>query len=892
MTEGANVISWLLSAKDTSAVVFEGAATRLERLGLLSEGVSKKGLAMGAGMVAAGAIIAKGIEAVVDKTLAFEDAFAKMNRSLGSSKKEGEAWDEVFRKVYSASPKATLDSVSAALGFLGRTVSGTKDEIGDMAVTAAKLARINGEEVQPIVEGLALSFNRWNIGIDETNTKADLLTRVSQKTGASIAELVNGVKTGAQQFQLAGLSYDQSITLLGTLSKNGIDAAGVIQFLAKAEATISKEASTANTEHAKSVDALQKLADKYKISSDKIMENVDKLHLGKAESEKFAEAQDKVRSSQEAMTKAGGGVTKMLDDVFHKIRAATGPQEAYAIAVEAFGARAGKMATAIYEGKLSLDDLTKAFGSNKGALDKTLEANTTLEGKMNAMKRQVDLAEESIGRGLTPVLLAVIQPISDVVKSIGSFLAQNPEIAKWVGFILAGVAALLIFAGTMKIIMTIAGAFKSVGVIFSFLTGRTVAQTVATEALAVATEELAVAEGTATAAGIGMLGPIAIGIAAVAAIGIGLHTAFSSASVQAELFGKAVSAVTEDIQKNITKMSVEKIAAEFHLLSVTAHVAGEDVKVASIEHKIFADVLRNHPESAQKYISAIDRAGGQTDKFVEQMKKSKQWLDFQQASLLAGASAALTLEQAHQRTTAAQEELTQALMNGQKPGADAAESQRTIMNATNEAKGAIINQLAVLADQRSKLLLSSDAAHAQADALVTLKGKFPELDDAIQGEIDRLNSIPATKQTDVYVNTSSAISQIENLKNVMSGVPGYFTWGGHFVPTAEGGIFNRPQLRLFAEAGAEAVLPLTDPKRSWEILGKSGLLDTMPGFAVGNTTTQGVASVSTEQSQGNTLQLVVNNPVPEPASDTLQRRMQTIGKLGLWETAPRGAPEA
>lgn len=57
-------------------------------------------------------------------------------------------------------------------------------------------------------------------------------------------------------------------------------------------------------------------------------------------------------------------------------------------------------------------------------------------------------------------------------------------------------------------------------------------------------------------------------------------------------------------------------------------------------------------------------------------------------------------------------------------------------------------------------------------------------------------------------------------------------WSG--VGFADGGIFNQPQIGLFAEAGAEAIIPLTRPARALELMRDSGLLglaqqETSPG---------------------------------------------------------------
>lgn len=82
----------------------------------------------------------------------------------------------------------------------------------------------------------------------------------------------------------------------------------------------------------------------------------------------------------------------------------------------------------------------------------------------------------------------------------------------------------------------------------------------------------------------------------------------------------------------------------------------------------------------------------------------------------------------------------------------------------------------------------------------------------------------APRRMEKLVNEAQTLNKAWNIDPI-TGLPRFAT----------GGIFNRPQIGLFAEDGPEAILPLNDPRRSFEILGESGLLNN-----INNNTSQGV----------------------------------------------------
>lgn len=90
-----------------------------------------------------------------------------------------------------------------------------------------------------------------------------------------------------------------------------------------------------------------------------------------------------------------------------------------------------------------------------------------------------------------------------------------------------------------------------------------------------------------------------------------------------------------------------------------------------------------------------------------------------------------------------------------------------------------------------------------------------QLDDYIR----RLGEIPRNISTDVRITVT------ESGRAYAVTPYGAMPLDNYILPqTAVGGIFSQPEARLIAEAGAEAVIPLTRPQRALELMQESGLL--------------------------------------------------------------------
>ena len=192
----------------------------------------------------------------------------------------------------------------------------------------------------------------------------------------------------------------------------------------------------------------------------------------------------------------------------------------------------------------------------------------------------------------------------------------------------------------------------------------------------------------------------------------------------------------------------------------------------------------------------------------------------------------LGLESATFRTSDSVNEYNRILMEttaGIYEGDDAA---RALAEAQNAAAGSALSQAAAAARLAEDQALASGATFTAADSARVQRDQLQWVADTLapnsplrkqlQGYIDDLNNkIPRDIET--------RLTAIVNVRsNALSSV-----FGGAISRTAEGGVFSSAQTRTIAEAGAEAVIPITKPQRAAELMELSGLADMVRGSGTG-----------------------------------------------------------
>jgi hypothetical protein len=364
--------------------------------------------------------------------------------------------------------------------------------------------------------------------------------------------------------------------------------------------------------------------------------------------------------------------------------------------------------------------------------------------------------------------------------------------------------------------------------------------------------------------------------------------AFHEVGVQAELNAHLTADQMDNIAKHAESMDSATNKAIGSFTDVVSHFAGQwAVSGDQINQFLFTSLGQvNQWASDLKAASAAGIDGGIIDQLRAAGPQSEAVLRGLLNDVANGGLDAIN--SAQKSIQAIEADLNQSLdqnaIVAQIKILETAQVAQAAFAALNDDGGAQLLQLAQKGDEATK-----KAADAMIYNLIG-SGKVPL---AIAGIQEQLNSIHG-KDVDINVRynvletvvaSSSAAATGAALAGV-TGVPPSTSTGnaaldaflGSLPKTAVGGIFDKPEARTIAEAGPEAVIPLNDPGRAWDLIRQSGLLNSMPmssglmdsldanTSAVSAAISGGIgASVGPSEDRSVTIQnLIVNAPRPDP----------------------------
>ncbi len=224
------IIRLLVDDSDTSKI--SGAETKFEKFG------SAMNVAAG---IATGVLVA-GAAAVTAAAMTVDEASDSIAGATGAS---GDALDGLVESAQNVSENvptslsAAADTISTLYQRLGIT--------GETAETVAEqLLRLTdmGGQGAVDVDALTGALNLFNVSGDDASTVLDQFYGISQNTGVSVADLVSQVSGGGAQLSAWGFSVSGAATLLGDLSKAGIDSSGVLAAMKTGLVNLAKEGQT------------------------------------------------------------------------------------------------------------------------------------------------------------------------------------------------------------------------------------------------------------------------------------------------------------------------------------------------------------------------------------------------------------------------------------------------------------------------------------------------------------------------------------------------------------------------------------------------------------------------------------------------------------------------
>jgi len=343
--------------------------------------------------------------------LKIEEAFRTIKIGTGAAGAALKELKDDFKAIAVLGPQSFDDSAKAIADLNTMTgASGKTLQTLSMAVLDA--SRMMGTDLGGTIASLGKLLNNWNLRADQGVEVLDKLFFASQATGMGMDAIAQGVTSAGGALRTLGLGLDESIVLIGTLDKAGINAQQAMKSFSKALVALAKEG-VADTSQA-------------------------------------------------------------LKQIIEQINGASSMGEALDLGKKMFGIKAGAdLAIAIREGKIEINELVDALKTASGTIAETSKETMTFGERWSTLGNQAAMALEPLG---TKLVTMAEQYMPDLSEAISKFAIDLDETTiKITALVVATGPAMMALSGLITSFTTVAGAIKAVAIALSGPVGLTIA---------------------------------------------------------------------------------------------------------------------------------------------------------------------------------------------------------------------------------------------------------------------------------------------------------------------------------------------------------------------------------------------------------------------------------
>lgn len=311
------------------------------------------------------------LSGIVTVTVTLEKLGEKMQAMSSNIVKGTGATGKALQELKDSASDALVLGVGGSTEAIGEMIANlntrfdlTGESLVKMTDEFDKFAGIAGIDAADSINSVADVIYKWGLSVDDTTDLMNQLVVASQKSGATVDELLNNVKSGQSVFSQFGMSLTDSIAFEASLAKQGADASSAILGMRTALAKFTEQ--------------------------------------GVSAQEGFAKVSEQIKNSKTQT-------------------------EALNIAIETFGIRSGpEMLRVLSDSSASIDDFKNSMLEAGLAIDETDEASRTVSDAIDDLKAVFTGTFGAFGEGIAnifkssiDIISAFIQSLSPVIKPIG-----------------------------------------------------------------------------------------------------------------------------------------------------------------------------------------------------------------------------------------------------------------------------------------------------------------------------------------------------------------------------------------------------------------------------------------------------------------------------------------
>lgn len=307
-----------------------------------------------------------------------------------------------------------LGDVASAVGEVNTRFHTTGEELEGQTTLFLQFAKITGGDVVSSVDSADKVLKTFGKTSDDASGLLGMVAKAAQDTGINAQGLMDDVLANSATFKELNFSLEESVNFMALLDENGVESGTALAGLKKAVVNL---------------------------------------------------------------TDAGMSESEALQTVIDKIKNAGSETEALTIAQETFGTKgAAEMATAIREGRLSLDDLSASMADYSTVVTDTY--NNTMDGvdgattAANAAKIAMSTLGETISDMLAPIFQHLTQLLIDAKARFDTLDDGQKQAIVTIGLIVAAIGPALVIIG--KVITAVGTITTGVGSLVGFVGGTVV----------------------------------------------------------------------------------------------------------------------------------------------------------------------------------------------------------------------------------------------------------------------------------------------------------------------------------------------------------------------------------------------------------------------------------
>lgn len=327
--------------------------------------------------------------------------------ATGATGKLAEGMDNVYKSIASSLPIDNLENIGKVIGEMNTQFGFTDEKLQHASEKMLKFSEITGSDVVASTQNAKQAISVFHMSSDDLDSVLDDVAKTAQDTGVSVDDLFQKAIEGAPQLQELGLSFSDSVKLLGAFEQAGVDGSAALSSLSKAAVNYAKD--------------------------------------GKSLTDGLAETQDKILN-------------------------ATNQTEALNAAAEVFGTKgAVRMVDAIQRGVLNLNDLGGAASDSQGTVETTFENTLDPIDEETVALNNVKLAMAEFGSAISEAVAPILEALVPIIQKVAKWFSSLSGTSKTIIVVIGGIA--MVISALLPILAVVAGGIAAAGGATAFLTG-------------------------------------------------------------------------------------------------------------------------------------------------------------------------------------------------------------------------------------------------------------------------------------------------------------------------------------------------------------------------------------------------------------------------------------